>query len=148
MDLLVAGSTSIAYIYSLILSGFLMVGKPIHKSFFETSTPLMMLIMVGCLMLVFTRHCTTSALNTDDTLQVQMVNLVENNHIQSIPTKLFHIRDILQVVIRHYFCLYFSSIFNPTSLHIPYPISLPYVHPCYVFLLMFSHSQTDNKNTF
>ena len=97
MDLLVAGSTSIAYIYSFVSSGFLAVGKPIHKSFFETSAPLMTLIMVGCLMSVFTRHRTTSALDTVDALQVQMVNLVENDCIRSIPAKLFHVRDILQV---------------------------------------------------
>ena len=86
-----------AYIYSLVSSGFLAVGMPIHKSFFETSAPLVTLIMVGCLMSVFTRRCTTSALDTVDALQVQMVNLVENDRIRSIPAKLFHVRDILQV---------------------------------------------------
>ena len=56
--------------------------------------------------------------------------------------------DLLHSVIRHYFCSYFSSIFNPTSLHIPYPTFsflmsiFIYVHP-----FMPSHSQTDDKNT-
>ena len=37
------------------------------------------------------------------------------------------------IVIGHYFCLYFLSIFDPTSFHIPYPTFLPYVYPCYDF---------------
>ena len=40
------------------------------------------------------------------------------------------------IVIGHYFCLYFLSIFNPTSLHIPYPTFLLHVYLCYVYLLM------------
>ena len=35
-------------------------------------------------------------------------------------------------VIGHYFHKYFLSIFDPSSLHIPYPTFLPYVHPSYV----------------
>ena len=43
-------------------------------------------------------------------------------------------------VIGHYFCLYFSSIFDPTSFHIPYPTPflpyayLDYVHFSYAFI--------------
>ena len=40
------------------------------------------------------------------------------------------------IVIGHYFCSYFLSIFDPTSLHIPYPTFPPYVYPCYVYSLM------------
>ena len=58
----------------------------------------------------------------------------------------FHAVDTLLLmlcVIRHYFfCSYFLSIFDPTSLHIPYPIFLPYVYLGYVFLLCLSCSQT------
>ena len=43
-----------------------------------------------------------------------------------------HVVDTLLLVIGHYFCSYFSSIFNPTSLHIPYPTFPPYGHLCYV----------------
>ena len=45
----------------------------------------------------------------------------------------------------------FPSIFDPTSLHIPYPTPfLPYVYPKYVhffYAFMPSRSRTDNKNT-
>ena len=45
------------------------------------------------------------------------------------------------------FCLYFSSIFDPTSLHIPYPtFSLMFSLAMFSFLML-SHSQTDDKNT-
>ena len=60
-----------------------------------------------------------------------------------------HLHQTTQVVhvIRRYFYSYFSSIFDPTSLHIPYPTFLPYA-----FLVMFiplcsSRSQTNDKNT-
>ena len=39
-------------------------------------------------------------------------------------------------VIRHYFCSYFSSISDPTSLHIPYPTFLLYAYLGYVHPLM------------
>ena len=47
-------------------------------------------------------------------------------------TRSLHVVDTLLLVIGHYFCSYFSSIFNPTSLHIPYPTFPPYGHLCYV----------------
>ena len=97
MDLLVAGSTSIAYIYSHVSFGFLAAGKPIDKSFFETSALLVTLIMVGRLMSAFARRRTTSALDAVDALQVRMVNLVENDGVRSIPAELVHVGDILQV---------------------------------------------------
>ena len=40
------------------------------------------------------------------------------------------------LVIGHYFCLYFLSIFDPTSLHIPYTTFFLYVYLCYALPLM------------
>ncbi|KAF9644074.1 heavy metal translocatin [Thelephora ganbajun] len=97
MDLLVAGSTSIAYAYSIISFGFLVAGKPIDESFFETSSLLVTLIMVGDLVSAFARRRTTSALDAVDALQVQMVTLVENGGVRTIPAELIHVGDILQV---------------------------------------------------
>ena len=97
MDLLVAGSTSIAYIYSIISFSFLAAGKPIDESFFETSALLVTLIMVGALVPAFAMHRTTSALDMVDSLQVRMVNLVENGGVRSIPAELVHVGDIIQV---------------------------------------------------
>jgi len=97
MDLLVAGSTTIAYAYSVISFGFLTAGKPIDKSFFETSSLLVTLIMVGDLMSGFAKRRATSALDAVDALQVQMVKLVENDGVRSIPAELVHVGDILQV---------------------------------------------------
>jgi len=97
MDLLVAGSTTIAYIYSIISFSFLAAGKPIDDSFFETSALLVTLIMVGRLMSAFARRRATSALDAVDALQVRMVNLVENGSVRSIPAELVHVGDILQV---------------------------------------------------
>ena len=97
MDLLVAGSTSIAYIYSIISFSFLVAGKPIDESFFETSALLVTLIMLGRLVSAFARRRTTSALDTVDSLQVRMVNLVENGGVRPIPAELVHVGDILQV---------------------------------------------------
>ena len=97
MDLLVAGSTSVAYAYSIISFGFLAAGKPIDESFFETSSLLVTLIMVGETVSAFARRRTTSALDAVDALQVQMVNLVEKSGVRSIPAELVHVGDILQV---------------------------------------------------
>ena len=97
MDLLVAGSTSIAYIYSVISFSFLAAGKPIDDSFFETSALLVTLIMVGRLMSAFARRRATSALDAVDALQVRMVSLVENGGVRPIPAELVHVGDILQV---------------------------------------------------
>ena len=97
MDLLVAGSTTIAYGYSVISFSFLAAGKPIDDSFFETSALLVTLIMVGRLMSAFARRRATSALNAVDALQVRMVKLVESNGVRSVPAELVHVGDILQV---------------------------------------------------
>ena len=97
MDLLAAGSTTIAYAYSLLSFSFLAAGKPFDKSFFKTSSLLVMLIMVGSLMSTFATCCTTLALDTVDALQVWTVNLVENSGVRSIPAELVHVRDIVQV---------------------------------------------------
>jgi Cu2+-exporting ATPase len=97
MDLLIAGSTSIAYIYSIISFSFLAAGEPIDESFFETSALLVTLIMVGRTVSAFARRRTTSALDAIDSLQVRMVNLVENDGVRSIPVELVHVGDILQV---------------------------------------------------
>ena len=97
MDLLVAGSTTIAYTYSIISFSFLAAGKPIDDSFFETSALLVTLIMVGRLMSAFARRRATSALDAVDALQVRMVKLVESDDVRSIPAELVHVGDILQV---------------------------------------------------
>ena len=39
-------------------------------------------------------------------------------------------------VIGHYFYLYFLSIFEPSSLHVPYPTFLLYAHLSYVYPLV------------
>ena len=44
------------------------------------------------------------------------------------------------LVIGHYFCSYFSSISDPTSLHIPYPTFLPYDYLCYVLFSLCPHT--------
>ena len=97
MDLLVAGSTTIAYIYSVLSFGFLAAGKPFDKSFFETSSLLVTLIMVGSLISAYATRRTTSALDAVDALQVRTVNLVDDDDIQSIPAELVHVGDTLQV---------------------------------------------------
>ena len=97
MDLLVAGSTTIAYIYSVISFGFLAAGKPIDESFFETSALLVTLIMLGRLVSAFARRRATSALDAVDALQVRMVNLVESGGVRSIPAELVHVGDIIRV---------------------------------------------------
>ena len=49
------------------------------------------------------------------------------------------------LVIGHYFCSYFSSISDPTSLHIPYPTFLPYDYLCYVLFSLCPHSQQTTR---
>lgn len=48
MDLLIVISTSAAYIFSVVALGYMVAGKPLAtREFFETSTLLVTLIMVG-----------------------------------------------------------------------------------------------------
>jgi len=81
----------ITYTYSIILFSFLTAGKIINNSCFETSTLLVMMTTVQCLMTVFVRCWAASALNTASALQVWTVKLAENNGVWSIPVKLVHI---------------------------------------------------------
>jgi cation transport ATPase len=56
MDLLIALSTTTAYVYSVIAYTYLAVGKPLSTGeFFETNTLLVTLIMVGRAISAFAR---------------------------------------------------------------------------------------------
>ena len=54
---------------------------------------------------------------------------------ETIVQLVMSVKKLEKTVIGHYFYSYFLSIFNPTSLHIPYPTFPPYAYPCCVFLL-------------
>ena len=54
-----------------------------------------------------------------------------------------------QTVIRHYFCSYFLSIFDPTSLHIPYPTVSPLCLPllCFISLCLHAHDRRQEHDS-
>ncbi|KAK4071816.1 hypothetical protein Purlil1_13308 [Purpureocillium lilacinum] len=77
MDLLVVLSTSAAYIFSLVSFGHLVAGKPLAtRQFFETSTLLVTLIMVGRFVAAFARQKAVESISIR-TLQASTAVLVD-----------------------------------------------------------------------
>lgn len=76
-DLLVVLSTSAAYVYSVVACGFELAGRPLEggTSFFETSTLLVTLIMLGQLVSAYARQRAMEAISIR-TLQQEVAQLV------------------------------------------------------------------------
>lgn len=98
MDLLVALSTSIAYIFSIVAFALEAVGHPFSEQFFETSALLVTLIMLGRLVSAFARRRASSALDDLAALQANEVILVQPSSTVQISDELVHTSDILRVL--------------------------------------------------
>jgi len=97
MDLLIVISTTTAYIYSVIAYGFLAAGAPLFTGeFFETSTLLVTLIMVGRLVSAFARQKAVESISIES-LQAPRALLVYPNYEEEIDARLLQYNDRFKV---------------------------------------------------
>lgn len=97
MDLLIVLSTSAAYIFSVVSFGFLAAGRPLSSGeFFETSTLLITLIMVGRYVAALARQKAVESISIRS-LQVTTATICENNSTEQIDARLFQFGDVFMV---------------------------------------------------
>ncbi|KAM3490920.1 hypothetical protein MY3957_005765 [Beauveria namnaoensis] len=98
MDLLIVLSTSAAYIFSVVSFGYLLAGKPLSTGqFFETSTLLVTLIMVGRWVAALARQRAVESISLGS-LQASAAILVENGIEREIDVRLLQYGDIFKVL--------------------------------------------------
>ena len=99
MDLLIVLSTSAAYIFSVVSFGYLVAAKPLSTGqFFETSTLLVTLIMVGRYVAALARQKAIESVSIRS-LQVSKALLVEGaSNEQEIDVRLLHYGDHFKVL--------------------------------------------------
>ncbi|KJZ77773.1 hypothetical protein HIM_02950 [Hirsutella minnesotensis 3608] len=100
MDLLIVLSTSAAYVFSVVSFGYLAVGKPLSTGqFFETSTLLVTLIMVGRYVAALARQKAVESISIRS-LQAQTALLVQSQapEEQEIDIRLLQHGDLFKVL--------------------------------------------------
>ncbi|ERF70780.1 P-type cation-transporting ATPase [Endocarpon pusillum Z07020] len=100
MDLLVVLSTSAAYIFSVIAFGYQVRGRPLSThAFFETSTLLVTLIMLGRLVSAFARHKAVESISIRS-LQIGTALLVDSDGRggQKIDARMLQYGDTFKVI--------------------------------------------------
>ncbi|KAI1136940.1 heavy metal translocatin [Hypoxylon sp. FL0543] len=99
MDLLIVLSTTAAYIFSVVSFGYLAVGQPLPTGeFFETSTLLVTLIMVGRWVSALARQRAVESISIR-TLQASKATLITKEGAEvDIDARLFQYGDVFKVV--------------------------------------------------
>ena len=100
MDLLVVLSTTTAYAYSVVAYAYLVAGRPLLTGeFFETSSLLVTLIMVGRSVSAFARQRAVESISIES-LQTPTALLVgkESGQVQEIDVRLLQYHDIFRVL--------------------------------------------------
>ncbi|CEP62631.1 cation-transporting P-type ATPase PCA1 LALA0_S06e00122g [Lachancea lanzarotensis] len=101
MDLLIVLSTSTAYIFSLVSFGFLTAGKPLKTGqFFETSSLLVTLIMVGRYFTALTRQkaLESTSIRSLQSNEATLVNSASEFEGRKIDVRLLQRGDIFMVI--------------------------------------------------
>lgn len=98
MDLLIVLSTSAAYIFSVVSFAYLVTGHPLSTGeFFETSTLLVTLIMVGRYVSALARQKAVESISMRS-LQTSTALLVEGDRETEIDSRLLQYGDVFKVV--------------------------------------------------
>jgi cation transport ATPase len=99
MDVLIVLSTSTAYIYSVAAYAFLVCGKPLSTGeFFETSTLLVTLIMIGQSAAKCGSQTALESVSMEPMLQTQMVTIVAETGVEEkIDSRLLQESDVFRV---------------------------------------------------
>jgi Cd2+-exporting ATPase len=97
MDLLIVLSTTAAYVFSVVSFGYLAAGRPLSTGeFFETSTLLVTLIMVGRWVAALARQKAVESISIRS-LQTSTAILVSNEEEVEIDARLLQYGDIFKV---------------------------------------------------
>jgi cation transport ATPase len=99
MDMLIVLSTSTAYIFSVVAYALLACGKPLSTGeFFETSTLLVTLIMIGQSAAKCGSQTALESVSMESMLQVQMVTIVTETGVEEkIDSRLLQDGDVFRV---------------------------------------------------
>ncbi|OAA74400.1 ATPase, P-type, K/Mg/Cd/Cu/Zn/Na/Ca/Na/H-transporter [Akanthomyces lecanii RCEF 1005] len=98
MDLLIVLSTSAAYAFSVVSFGYLIAGKPLSTGqFFETSTLLVTLIMVGRWVAALARQRAVDSISMES-LQSPTAILLVNGTEREIDVRLLQYGDVFRVL--------------------------------------------------
>lgn len=99
MNVLVSVSTLTAYTFSVFAYGFEVAGKPFSTPFFETSSLLITLILLGRTVSAITRRSTGSVLNELRRLQQDEVLLVVDDRSppQPLDSRLLYYDDVIRI---------------------------------------------------
>jgi len=100
MDLLIVLSSTTAYIYSLVAYGYVVAGKPLATGeFFETSTLLITLIMVGRTVSSFARHKAIESIGIESLQTPTAILVDETTQAETeIDTRLIQYGDMFKVL--------------------------------------------------
>ena len=97
MDMLVVISITAAYLYSVVAFGFRMAGRPLETAeFFETSTLLITLVILGRLVAAFARVRAVQAVSLRS-LQASSAVIVEDGQDKNIDARLLQYGDRFKV---------------------------------------------------
>lgn len=97
MDMLVVISITAAYLYSVVAFGFFMAGRPLEtESFFETSTLLITLVLLGRLVAAYARIRAVTAVSLRS-LQAATAVVVEDGKDVEIDARLLQYGDKLKI---------------------------------------------------
>lgn len=97
MDMLVVISITAAYVYSVVAFSFRVAGKPLETSeFFETSTLLITLVIMGRLVAAFARVRAVAAVSLRS-LQASTAVIVENGQDKEVDARLLQYGDKFKV---------------------------------------------------
>ncbi|KAL5383532.1 hypothetical protein DPSP01_005928 [Paraphaeosphaeria sporulosa] len=98
MDLLIVLSTSAAYIFSVVAFGYLVAHRPLSTGeFFETSTLLVTLIMIGRFIAALARQKAVESISIRS-LQTSMATIIHSDGTESsIDTRLLQYGDVFKV---------------------------------------------------
>ena len=98
MDMLVVISITAAYAYSVVAFSFMMIGKPLDTGgFFETSTLLITLVLLGRLVAAFARVRAVQAVSLRS-LQPATAIVIENGEEREIDARLLQYGDKFKVL--------------------------------------------------
>ena len=99
MDVLIALSSTIAYVFSLVAYVMQVAGHEFSTPFFETPTLLLTLITLGKLISAYSRRRVTSALDGLGTLQPDLVQIVsvDGATVTASHVDLVQLHDVLRV---------------------------------------------------
>lgn len=98
VDLLIVMSTSAAYIFSVVAFGYMVAGKPLSTGeFFETSTLLVTIIMIGRFISALARQKAAESISIRS-LQTPTAVIVSENHEREVDARLLQFGDVFKVV--------------------------------------------------